>query len=165
VTQPQAHAPKPKHRLSQKQLRFAREYAVHGNGTEAARQAGYSQSSNNNLGVTAHGNLRKANVAAQVKAEIARIELKISPQRVQRRLDEISREAQDAGQFGPAVRAEELLGKSIGMWIDQSIQLSGTLQGSHVAALLEVARRRQLEPIDLKDDGDGTWSSKEDERD
>jgi hypothetical protein len=155
ITVPQA--PKPKHRLSQKQLRFAREYAVHGNGTEAARQAGYSKSSNNNLGVQAHENLRKPNVVAQVNAEIAKIELKITPDRVQRRLDEISHEAQGAGQYGPAVRAEELLGKSIGMWIDQSIQLSGTLQGSHVAALLEVARKRQLEPIDLADDGDGNW--------
>ena len=44
---------------------------------------------------------------------------------VQRRLDEISHEAQEAGQFGPAVRAEELLGRSIGMWIDRSLQLTG----------------------------------------
>ena len=36
----------------------------------------------------------------------------MTPQRVQRRLDEIGRAAQEAGQFGPAVRAEELLGKS-----------------------------------------------------
>jgi len=33
--------------------------------------------------------------------------------RVQRRLHDISLAAQDAGQFGSAVRAEELLGKSI----------------------------------------------------
>ena len=55
----------------------------------------------------------------------------------------------------PAVRAEELLGKSIGMWIDQSIQLSGALNGSHIAALLEQARKRQQEPIDLEDVGEG----------
>ena len=74
---------------------------------------------------------------------------------MQRRLDEISHEAQSAGHFGPAVRAEELLGRSIGMFIDRSIQLSGALNGSHIAALLEVARKRQQEPIDLEDDGDG----------
>jgi hypothetical protein len=39
---------------------------------------------------------------------------------VKNHLHEISLAAQDAGQFGPAVRVEELLGKSIGMWIDQS---------------------------------------------
>jgi hypothetical protein len=68
------------------------------------------------------------------------------------RLHEISHAAQDAGQFGPAVRAEELLGKSIGMWIDRSLQLTGQLNDSHISALLEIARKRQAEPIDLADD-------------
>ena len=76
----------------------------------------------------------------------------VTPQRVQRRLDELGRAAQEAGQFGPAVRAEELLGKSIGMWIDQSLQLTGQLNDSHIQALIELARRRQAEPIDLADD-------------
>jgi hypothetical protein len=53
------------------------------------------------------------------------------------------------------VRAEELLGKSIGMWIDRSLQLTGALSDSHVSALLELARRRQQEPIDLEDDDRG----------
>jgi hypothetical protein len=75
----------------------------------------------------------------------------VTPQRVQRRLDELGRAAQEARQFGPAVRAEELLGKSIGMWIDQSIQLSGQLNDPHIAALLEVVRRRQAEPVGLAD--------------
>ena len=68
------------------------------------------------------------------------------------RLHEISHAAQEAGQFGPAVRAEELLGRSIGMWIDRSLQLTGQLNDSHVTALLELARKRQAEPIDLADD-------------
>src|SRR5262245_25388638 len=75
----------------------------------------------------------------------------VTPQRIQRRLDELGRAAQEAGQFGPAVRAEELLGKSIGMWIDQSLRLSGVVNDSHVAALLELARKRQTEPVDLAD--------------
>ena len=73
-------------------------------------------------------------------------------ERVQRRLDTISHNAEAAGQFGPAVRAEELLGKSCGMWVDQSLQLQGVLNDTHIAALLEVARKRQAEPIDLADD-------------
>ena len=48
--------------------------------------------------------------------------------------------------------AEDLLGKSIGMWIDRSLQLSGQLNDSHVTALLELARKRQAEPVDLADD-------------
>ena len=75
---------------------------------------------------------------------------------MQRRLNEISHEAQSAGQFRPAVRAEELLGRSVGMWIDRSIQLSGTMSDSHVTALLELARKRQAEPIDLADDEPNT---------
>ena len=43
-------------------------------------------------------------------------------------------------------------GKSIGMWIDRSLQLTGQLNDSHVTALLELARKRQAEPIDLADD-------------
>jgi hypothetical protein len=138
--------------LTIKQERFIKAYAHLGNGTEAARQAGYSASSDNVLYQQAHQNLRKPRVQAALKRELARIELQISPMRVQRRLDEISHASQEAGQFGPAVRAEELLGKSIGMWIDRSLQLSGQLNDSHVTALLELARKRQAEPVDLSDD-------------
>ena len=75
---------------------------------------------------------------------------------MQRRLDEISQESQSwGGQFGPAVRAEELLGRSIGMFIDRSLQLTGQINDSHISALLEVARRRREEPIDLADDEQG----------
>jgi phage terminase small subunit len=149
--------------INRRQQKFVEEYANTLNSAEAARRAGYSPKTAKEMG---HENLTKPHVKAAVEAEIARLTVKITPDRVQRRLDEISHEAQQSGQFGPAVRAEELLGKSIGMWIDQSIQLSGTLQGSHVAALLEVAKRRQLEPIDLADDGDGNWKQSErDERD
>ena len=78
--------------------------------------------------------------------------LNITPERVQRRLDEISHASQEAGQFGPAVRCEELLGRSVGMFIDRSLQLTGKLNDSHITALLELARKRQAEPIDLADD-------------
>ena len=78
----------------------------------------------------------------------------------QRRLDEISHEAQADGQYGPAVRAEELLGKSIGMWVDQSVNIS--VSSEHVQALLNQARQRQLEPIDNSDDAE-TKSTSDDE--
>ena len=138
--------------LSLRQMRFVREYAALGNGSEAARRAGYSAKSDSSIAAQAYENLRKPHVASAVKTEIARIEAVVTPQRVQRRLDEIGRAAQEAGQFGPAVRAEELLGKSIGMWIDRSLALSGALNSEHVTALLELARKRQLEPIDNGDD-------------
>ena len=97
--------------LSLKQQRFVKEYAHLGNATEAARRAGYKQT--NSISQIAHKNLRKPLVASAIREEIQRIEVEVTPQRVQRRLDEIGRAAQDAGQFGPAVRAEELLGKTL----------------------------------------------------
>jgi hypothetical protein len=141
-----------KAQLSLKQMRFVKEYAHLGNGTEAARRAGYSQSSDNVLSQMATENLRKPAIAHAVEGELARIALDVTPTRVKRRLDEISHAAQAEGQFGPAVRAEELLGKSIGMWIDQTLQLTGALSDTHIAALIEIARRRQAEPVDLGDD-------------
>jgi hypothetical protein len=139
--------------LTRKQLKFVAEYAHLGNGTEAARRAGYN-GSDNVLGVQAHHNLRHPKIASAIKQQLDKIGVEVTPVRVQRRLDEIGRAAQDAGQFGPAVRAEELLGKSIGMWVDQSLHLSGVLKDEHVRALLEVARQRQLQPVDLSDDQD-----------
>lgn len=147
-------------KLNRKQKRFIEEYAQNLNGAEAARKAGYSPKTAKNI---ASENLAKPHLKAAAEAQIAALRVKITPERVQRRLDEISTEAQSSGQFGPAVRAEELLGKSIGMWIDQSVTLSGALTGSHVQALLEVAKRRQAEPIDLKDDGEGNWKTSTDD--
>ncbi len=135
--------------LSIKQTRFIKEYVASGNGADAARRAGYAKAS---ADVQAAQNLVKPRIKSALAIEMARHEFKVTPLRVQQRLDEISHEAQSAGQFGPAVRAEELLGKSIGLFIDRSLQLTGQLNDSHVTALLELARRRQAEPIDLADD-------------
>lgn len=154
---------KPRHRLTQKQIRFVREYALHGNGTEAARRAGYQQDANG-LGVQAHDNLRKPNVKAELERVSALIAPEITPMRVQRRLHEISHASQEAGQFGPAVRSEELLGKSIGMWVEQSLQLTGQLNDTHIAALLDIARRRQAEPVDLVDTVTEVGHSDDDDR-
>jgi hypothetical protein len=137
--------------LSRKQLEFAAQYAHLGNGTEAARRAGY-KGSGNVLGVQACHNLKHPKIASAIKQELAKIDINVTPLRVKNRLHEISHAAQEAGQFGPAVRAEELLGRSVGMWIDRSLQLTGQLNDSHISALLELARKRQAEPIDLADD-------------
>jgi phage terminase small subunit len=136
--------------LSRKQVKFVEQYAVLGNASEAARRAGYKLG--NSIGQQGHENLKKPEIAAAIRRELAKTDVDVTPVRVQRRLHDISYAAQEAGQFGPAVRAEELLGKSIGMWIDRSLQLSGQLKDEHVTALLELARKRQAEPIDLADD-------------
>src|SRR5262249_26212379 len=137
--------------LTRRQLKFVVEYAHLENGTEAARRAGY-KGSDNVLGVQAHHNLRHPKIAAAINQELAKTDTNVTPQRVKNRLHEISHAAQAAGQFGPAVRSEELLGKSIGMFIDRSLQLQGVLKDEHIEAVLEIARRRRAEPIDLEDD-------------
>ena len=139
-------------KLSIKQQRFVEQYVSLGNATQAAKVAGYKPKAARQM---ASENLSKPAIDLAVKAELARIALEVTPGRVQRRLDEISHASQEAGQFGPAVRAEELLGRSVGMFIDRSIQLSGTMNDSHIAALLELARKRQAEPVDLADDDRG----------
>jgi hypothetical protein len=136
--------------LSRKQLKFVEQYAALGNATEAARRAGYKNTSA--IHTTGWENLRKPAIASAIKQELAKADFAVTPVRVQRRLHDISMAAQDAGQFGPAVRAEELLGKSIGLFIDRSIQLSGQMNDAHIAALLETAKRRQAEPVELEDD-------------
>ena len=136
-------------KLSIKQERFVKEYAARGNATAAAKAAGYKPKAARQM---ASENLSKPAVSLAINGELARIALKVSPDRVQRRLDEISHEAQADGQYGPAVRAEELLGKSIGMWVDQSVNV--TVSSEHVQALLNQARQRQLEPIDNSDDAE-----------
>ncbi len=135
--------------LSIKQTRFIKEYIASGNGADAARRAGYAKAS---ADVQAAQNLVKPRIKSALALEMARHEFKVTPLRVQQRLDEISHQAQSVGQFAPAVRAEELLGKSVGMFIDRSLQLTWQLNDSHIAALLDIARRRQAEPIDLADD-------------
>ena len=135
--------------LSRKQERFIAEFAASGNGAAAARRAGYKARSAKQI---ANENLTKPYLKVALAKAEARLAQEITPNRVQRRLDEISHEAQSAGQFGPAVRAEELLGRSVGMFIDRTLQLTGQLNDSHIAALIEIAKRRQQEPIDLADD-------------
>jgi len=139
--------------LSRRQEACIREFeACNGNASLAAKRAGYSGNANT-LGVTANRDLLKN---PKIKSELARLQaLKppdYGPDRVKRRLDEISHSSERAGQFGPAVRSEELLGRAAGMFVEQSINLQGQLKDEHIQALLEIARQRQAKPIDLADD-------------
>ena len=138
--------------LSRKQRAFVEQYVHHtnGNASEACRRAGYKNGKA--IGQQAYENLKKPEVVAAISLETAKVAREITPTRVRRRLDEISHAAEAARQFGPAVRAEELLGKSVGLFVDRSLQLSGVLNDTHIQALLEIAKRRQQEPIDLDDD-------------
>jgi len=137
-------------RLTEKEAGLVRQFARIKNGTKAAKLAGY-QGNDNVLGVTAHRTLKKPKVKAALEREMAIVQANtdFSAGRVRRRLDALSHGAEGAEQFGVAVRAEELLGKAAGMFVDQSISLTATLSGEHLQALVQVARQRQAQPLDL----------------
>jgi hypothetical protein len=136
--------------LTPKQARFAKEYARLGNGTAAAKAAGY-RGNDVTLAAIAYENLRKPQITSEVNRESDRLahEEDYSALRVRRRLDRLSYGAEEAGQFGTAVRAEELIGKAGGMFVDQSLVLRGDLSADHLSALVEIARKRQEQPLDL----------------
>ena len=132
--------PRPKRaELTLKQAAFAPEYVrAKGNGTKAAKAAGYAESG-------AHVEASRLLRNPKVVAEIVRLTRKheISADRVLTRLDNLSIKAEEDGQYSVSAKCEELLGKSLGMWIDRSVSVNLDLNGEHLRALQErMARRR-----------------------
>ena len=94
-------------------------------------------------------------LAAQSTAE----EIAFDQKRVLNRLDALSKKAEEMGQFGVAVRAEELIGKHRGMFVDrQALQWNGDLSKVTDEQLVEVlqqleqrveAERKQLAAADI----------------
>ena len=104
--------------LTPKQRRFCEKYVVCLEAKQAAIEAGYSE---NCATVTSTRQMKKPVVQeyiAQLQAEAAQRN-KVSHDEVIEKLRESYRDAKAANQFGPAVRAAELLGKSTGMFKDQ----------------------------------------------
>jgi hypothetical protein len=136
--------------LTAKQEKFVKAYARLGNGTAAAARAGYKGNAKT-LSVTASRTLAIDKVRAAAERETQRVyeQTDFSTGRVRSRLDALSHGAEQAEQYGVAVRAEELLGKAAGMFVDQSISLHANLSSEHLQALVEVARQRQQQPLDL----------------
>lgn len=132
--------PKPKLTdLTLKQRTFAHEYVrENGNGTKAAKKAGYAPVSAH---VQASRAIRNDKVVEVINYLTRRHE--ISADRVLTRLDNLSLKAEEDGQYSVSAKCEELLGKSLGMWIDRSVNVNLDLNGEHLRALQErMARRR-----------------------
>ena len=124
--------------LTLKQASFAAEYiALHGNGTRAAIAAGYSEKG---ASVAAVRLLGKASVKKRIERLAKRHE--VTADRVLTRLDNLSAKAEESGNYPAAVRAEELIGKSLGMWVDRSVSVSLDLTGQHIEAIRALASRR-----------------------
>lgn len=124
--------------LTLKQASFAAEYIRHhGNGTRAAIAAGYAPSS-------AHVRASELVRHRKVRKHLDKLTRKheITADRVLTRLDNLSSAAEESGNFPAAVRAEELIGKSLGMWVDRSVSVSLDLTGQHIEAIRALASRR-----------------------
>ena len=124
--------------LTLKQASFAAEYvALLGNGSKAAIAAGYSPKGAH---VAANRLLRKATVKKRIERLSKRHE--VTADRVLTRLDNLSVKAEESGNFPAAVRAEELLGKALGLWVDRSVSVNVDLNGSHIEAIRALSARR-----------------------
>jgi len=99
--------------LTQRQKNFVERYREHGNGTRAAREAGYA-GDNDDLSATASRLLRNPKVAWYL-AFLGRNDV-LQPGDVISRLRDLSVTADHAG---AQVRATELAGKSIGMFREE----------------------------------------------
>ncbi len=125
--------------LSVREAAFAAQYvAKNGNGTQAAIAAGYAPKSAH---VSASLLIRRPKVQRRIKRLTRRHE--ITADRVLTRLDNLSARAEEAGNYPAAVRAEELIGKSLGMWVDRSVSVSLDLTGQHIEAIRALAARRR----------------------
>ena len=104
--------------LTARRERFAREYLLDLNATQAGIRAGYSAKTANEQGSRLLANVSvKARIAELQEAAAKRNELKVDD--VVGMLLDSYKEAKAANQHGPAVRAAELLGKKFGMFKDR----------------------------------------------
>ena len=105
--------------LSEKQKRVAREYMVDFDVPAAYTRAGYSKKSARSAGGRLLRDPRMKAYIEELGVEAAeRADLTIDS--VLKNLREDRKAARAAGQYGPAVRADELLGKYLAMFTDVS---------------------------------------------
>ena len=105
--------------LSQKQKRFGREYMVDFNVADAYVRAGYSKNGAQSGGSRLLRDSRIQAYITELEAE-ATERAGLTVDGVLKNLREDRDAARKAGQFGPAVRADELLGKYLAMFTDVS---------------------------------------------
>lgn len=141
--------------LNARQQRFVKEYLIDLNATQAAIRAGYKAENADVTGPRLLGNVGVAAAIAEGQAERSE-RLEITQEKVIKDLEDARTKAVDDKQFGPAIRAGELLGKHIGMWpnkIDANINLIDKLNDAEqriiAAALAAIAR-------DKGEDAEGT---------
>lgn len=105
--------------LSAKHKRFVAEYLKDLNATQAYIRAGYSAKG---ADVSASRLLGKASVREAIAAGQAKLseKLEITAEKVLRDIEDTRRNAMATMEWGPALRASELQGKHIGMFVERN---------------------------------------------
>jgi hypothetical protein len=121
-------------KLTPKQTRFAEEYLVDLNATQAAIRAGFSKATARQKG---HQLLKHPAIWAEIaarRAEIART-TEVTQEAVLTKLEEAFQAAMKDKQYSAAVRAAELQGKHIGIFIDRTqLEHAGRMSDEMLAA-------------------------------
>ncbi len=103
--------------LNEKQKQFGREYVKDRNTAAAYVRAGYSEKCAQSAGSRLLRDPRMKAFLVELGIEIAE-RAGITTDVVVKNLIQDRKDARAAGQYGPAVRADELLGKTFGMFTD-----------------------------------------------
>lgn len=123
--------------LTPKQSIFAHEFLIDFNLTQAAIRAGYRAKSASGAG---YRNLRNPEVMQLIKdaADERATKHGLNPDQILADLIDLKDSAINAGSFGPAVRALELAGKHLRMFVDR-VELAG--ENGFADRLMEARKR------------------------
>ena len=135
--------------LTPRQQRFCEEYAIDLNATAAARRAGYSEKTAEQQGSRLFRNVQVKARIAELQDEVAERN-KLSVDGVVTKLADLRDAAIAAGQMGPAVRAQELIGRTIGAFVDRQLVGQETLSREQIIEQLaegDPHRRKMAEQL------------------
>ena len=106
--------------LTPKQQRFCEEYAVDLNATQAAIRAGYSSKTARSIG---QENLTKPDIQNYIQNVQGALKDKtlVTAEEVIAGIKRISEKAEQSNQYIAALRAFELLGKHLGIFVDKQV--------------------------------------------
>jgi len=126
--------------LTAKRERFVREYLVDLNATQAAIRAGYSPKTANEQGARLLANVSIRDAITRGQQDRAE-RLQVTADKVLRDLEAARVAALAAGHYGAAIRASELQGRHLGLFMDRC-QHEGAVGG---ATPLVIVRRVLVE--------------------
>ncbi len=135
--------------LTAKQQAFCQQYAIDLNATAAAKRAGYSEKTAEQQGSRLFRNVQVKARIAELQDEVAERN-KLSVDGVVTKLADLRDAAIAAGQMGPAIRAQELIGRTIGAFVDRQLTGEETLSREQLIEQLSKGdphRRKMAEQL------------------